>query len=217
MPPRFPACQAAPATDRGAPWLIACPSRPHGSWPRGNAGRRGALLAYLPFADNDTVVEEIVAALTAVGFRDGKADPALLEALTGRTAFGRGAAARALCKAGGNASWKVVRPLLTDSEPAVRLQAALALADANDSQAIAVLIECLADGPASLGAQAEEYLTAGRRLGGPRPAVATSSPASCAASCGPPGGKRPAASCSCGAAIADLDGRGAGPGPCSAP
>jgi HEAT repeat protein len=126
---------------------------------RKTRGATEALLAYLPFADNDTVVEEIVAALTAVGFRDGKADPALLEALKGRTAFGRAAAARALCKAGGNASWKAVRPLLTDPEPAVRLQAALALADAGDSQAIAVLIECLADGPASLEAQAEEYLT----------------------------------------------------------
>jgi HEAT repeat protein len=122
-------------------------------------GTAETLLAYLPFADNDTVVEEIVAALTAVGFRDGKGDPVLLEALKGRTAFGRAAAARALCKAGGNASWKAVRPLLTDPEPTVRLQAALALADAHDSQAIAVLIECLSDGPASLGAQAEEYLT----------------------------------------------------------
>ncbi len=125
---------------------------------RKTPGTAEALLAYVPFADNDTVVEEIVAALTAVAFRDGKADSALLEALKGRTAFARAAAARALCKAGGNASWKAVRPLLTDPEPAVRLQAALALADAHDSQAIAVLIECLADGPASLGAQAEEYL-----------------------------------------------------------
>ncbi|HTU21278.1 MAG TPA: HEAT repeat domain-containing protein [Gemmataceae bacterium] len=122
-------------------------------------GAAQALLAYLPFADNDTVVEEIVAALTAVGFRDGKAAPALLESLKGRTAFGRAGAARALCKAGGNASWKLVRPLLTDPEPIVRLQAALALADAHDSQAIGVLIECLADGPAALGTQAEEYLT----------------------------------------------------------
>ncbi len=126
---------------------------------RKTPGATEALLAYLPFADNDTVVEEIVAALTAVGFRDGKADPALLAALNGRAAFARAAAARALCKSGGSASWKAVRPLLTDPEPTVRLQAALALADAHDSQAIPVLIECLADGPASLGVQVEEYLT----------------------------------------------------------
>ena len=70
----------------------------------------------------------------------------------------RAAAARALCKAGGHSSWKIVRPLLTDADPAVRLQAALALADAHDSQAIPVVIECLSDGPAPLGAKAEEYL-----------------------------------------------------------
>src|SRR5262249_46974630 len=91
--------------------------------------------------------------------RDGKADPALLAALKGPQAFGRAAAARALCKASGTASWKAVRPLLTDPDPAVRLQAALALADAHDSQAIPVLIECLAEGPAPLRAQAEAYLT----------------------------------------------------------
>jgi hypothetical protein len=128
------------------------------------AGRKSpeaaeALLGYLAVADNDAVFEELVAALTAVAYRDGKADPTLLAALKGSQSFGRAAAARALCKAGGNSAWKVVRPLLTDPEPAVRLQAALALADAHDSQAIPVLIASLSDGPAALGAQAEEYLT----------------------------------------------------------
>ena len=64
-------------------------------------GAAEALLGYLPFADNDAVFEEFVAALTAVGFRDGKADGALLAALKGPQAFVRAAAARALCKAGG--------------------------------------------------------------------------------------------------------------------
>src|SRR5262249_8746975 len=38
-------------------------------------GAAEALLGYLPFADNDSVVEELVSALTAVGHREGKADP----------------------------------------------------------------------------------------------------------------------------------------------
>ena len=63
----------------------------------------------------------------AVGFLDGKADPALLAALKSPKAFSRAAAARALCKAGGNSSWKIVRPLLTDSDPAVRFQVAAGL------------------------------------------------------------------------------------------
>jgi hypothetical protein len=84
-------------------------------------GTAEALLGYLPFADNDAVFEESVSALTAVGFRAGKANPALLAALKGPRGFSRAAAARALCKAGGNSSWKIVRPLLTDADPAVRL------------------------------------------------------------------------------------------------
>jgi HEAT repeat protein len=121
-------------------------------------GTAEALLGYLPFADNDAVFEESVSALTAVGFRADQANPALLAALKSSQGFTRAAAARALCKAGGHSSWEIVRPLLTDADPAVRLQVALALADARDSQAIPVVIECLSDGPAPLGAKAEEYL-----------------------------------------------------------
>ena len=125
---------------------------------RKSPGAAEALLGYLPVADNDQVFEEIVSALGSLSFLDGKADPALLAALKSPKAFTRAAAARALCKAGGIPSWKVVRPLLTDSDPAVRFQVAVALADAHDGQAIPVLIECLSDGPPALAAQAEEYL-----------------------------------------------------------
>jgi HEAT repeats len=121
-------------------------------------GTAHALLDYLPFADNEVVFEDFISALTVVGFRDGKADPALLAAVKGSRGFSRAAAVRALCNAGGNSAWKIVRPLLTDADPAIRLQAALALADARDSQAIPVLIECLSDAPAPLAAKAEEYL-----------------------------------------------------------
>ena len=121
-------------------------------------GTAEALLDYLPFADNDAVFEECISTLTVVGFQDGKADPALMAAMNGSRGFSRAAAARALCKAGGNLSWKIVRPLLKDTDPAIRLQAALALADARDDQAISVLIECLSDAPAPLATKAEEYL-----------------------------------------------------------
>jgi HEAT repeat protein len=125
---------------------------------RKSPGAAEALLGYLPVADNDQVFEEIVSALGSLSLLDGKADPALLAALKSPKAFTRTAAARALCKAGGNLSWKAVRPLLTDSDPAVRFQVAAALADAHDGQAIPVLIECLSDGPPPLAAQAEESL-----------------------------------------------------------
>jgi hypothetical protein len=125
---------------------------------RKSPGAAEALLGYLLFADNDQVFEETVSALGSLSFRDGKVDPALLDALKSAKAFTRAAAARALCKAGGIPSWKAVRPMLTDSDPAVRFQVASALADAHDAQAIPVLIECLSDGPPTLAAQAEECL-----------------------------------------------------------
>jgi HEAT repeat protein len=125
---------------------------------RKSPGAVEALLGYLPVADNDGVFEEIVSALGSLSVLDGKADPALLAALKSAKAFTRAAAARALCKAGSIPSWKAVRPLLTDSDPAVRFQVASALADAHDGQAIPVLIECLSDGPPALAAQAEECL-----------------------------------------------------------
>jgi HEAT repeat protein len=125
---------------------------------RKSPGAAEALLSYLPVADNNQVFEEVVSALGALSFLDGKADPGLLAALKSSKAFTRAAAARALCKTGSLPSWKAVRPLLTDSDPSVRFHVAVALADAHDSQAIPVLIECLSDGPPALAAQAEEYL-----------------------------------------------------------
>ena len=161
---------------------------------RKSPGTAEAMLGYLPFADNDEVFEEFVLALAAVSFRAGKTDPALLAALKSPQAFSRAAAARALCKAGDHASWKTVRPLLTDSDPAVRLQAALALADAHDSQAIPVVIECLSDGPPRWGPRPTSTWRAWQGNGRYTvPAEAIWYPASSVVRCGRPGGKRPAA------------------------
>ncbi len=126
---------------------------------RKSPGAAEALLSYLPVADNDQVFEEIVSALGSLSILDGKADPSLLAALKSPKAFIRATAARALCKAGSAPSRKAVRPLLTDSDPAVRFQVAVALADAHDAEAIPVLIECLSDGPPALADQADDYLS----------------------------------------------------------
>jgi hypothetical protein len=123
------------------------------------AGAAEVLLGYLPFADNDAVFEQIETSLIAVSVRDGKADPALLAAVKDPHAVRRAMAAKLLCQVGGVANAKAVRPLLKDPQPTVRLRAALALADANDSQAIPVLIEWLADAPLPLQSRAEAYLT----------------------------------------------------------
>ena len=53
------------------------------------------LLAYLPFADNENVADEVRALLAALGVRDGKADKALVEALAHKSPLRRGAAGEA--------------------------------------------------------------------------------------------------------------------------
>jgi hypothetical protein len=121
-------------------------------------GAAEALLAFLPGADDETVADEVRAALAAVAVKDGKAAPALVKALGDKLPVKRAAAAAALCRAGARDHFPEVRKLLKDAEPAVRLSAALALAEACDRQAVPVLIELLADLPPKLGVDAEESL-----------------------------------------------------------
>jgi HEAT repeat protein len=120
------------------------------------AGAAEALLAYLPFADDENVQRAAEESLAAVGLRDGKPDPALLAALRDPSPVRRGTAARVLCRVG--ADRDAVRPLLKDERPTVRLRAALGLAGAYDAEAIPVLIDLVGDLPAARRHEAEDYL-----------------------------------------------------------
>jgi HEAT repeat protein len=111
------------------------------------AGAAEALLAYLPFGDDQTVIEEIGKALTAVAFRDGKADPALLKALDDPVPLRRALAGAALCRKEQPEQRPAVRKLLRDSRAMVRLRVALTLADQQDVEAVPVLIDLLAELP----------------------------------------------------------------------
>jgi HEAT repeat protein len=122
------------------------------------AGVSEALLGYVPFAENDGILQEIEAALLACGLRDGKPDPALLEGLKDPVPVRRWTAARVLCRGGGAAERAAVRPLLKDLRPSVRLQAALSLAAAREAEAVTVLIDLLAELPLEGRKQAEEFL-----------------------------------------------------------
>jgi HEAT repeat protein len=124
---------------------------------RAPAGASEALLAYLPFADDDTVMDEIKAALTLLAFRGGKPDPALLKALADKSSLTRAVAAEALTQSGVEPLAEV-RKLLKDPRPAVRLRVALALAEFKDAEAVATLIDLLGELPAVQGKQAEDYL-----------------------------------------------------------
>ncbi len=127
------------------------------------AGAVPVLLAYLPFAPNTLAAEEVRKALTALAVRDGKAEPALVAALADPVAGRRAAAAEALCRAGLKETHAAVKQLLKDPDPEVRLQVALALANAHDRDAIPVLIDLLGQLPREQSWPADEIL---RRLAG---------------------------------------------------
>ena len=124
---------------------------------RAPAGATEALLAYLPFADDDTVVDEVKAALGLLATRDGKPDPALLTALDAKSSLARAIAAEALTQPG-DEPLAEVRKLLKDPRPMVRLRVALALAEFKDGEAIGSLIALLGELPVAQGKLAEDYL-----------------------------------------------------------
>lgn len=121
-------------------------------------GAAEVLLAYLPFADNELVCEEVWAALASLARRDGAPEPAVLAALTDPLPVRRAAAAVALATPP-HRPHPAVRRLLQDPKPTVRLHVALALARAYDADAVAELIRLLGELPPDQARQAEDFLT----------------------------------------------------------
>ncbi|HYV36132.1 MAG TPA: HEAT repeat domain-containing protein, partial [Gemmataceae bacterium] len=131
------------------------------------AGACEALLTYLCFAD-DRMKEEVGKALKSLAVMDGKADPAVIAALSEKESIKRRAAAEALVAAGG-ANLPAVRALLKHADPQVRLRVALALANSQDREAMPALIDLLAVLPRDQSQEIMEFLD--RIAGGQGPAV----------------------------------------------
>ncbi len=123
------------------------------------AGTTEALLHYLPFADDESVMREIEMALLNVGVRQGQAESALTRALTDPVPVRRSIAARVLCRVGGAGGRAAVRPLLKDPRATVRMQAALGLAEMHDAESVPVLIDLVGDLPPEERRQVEAYLS----------------------------------------------------------
>jgi HEAT repeat protein len=123
-------------------------------------GAAEALLAYLPFADDENVVEEVRNTLAVLAVRGERADPALLKALADPSPLRRAAAAEAFCQANLDEARAALHRLLNDPMPVVRLRAALALAQSREPKAVSTLITLLADLPPAQAKHAEEFLQA---------------------------------------------------------
>ncbi|HBI45785.1 MAG TPA: hypothetical protein DDY78_23470 [Planctomycetales bacterium] len=124
---------------------------------RAPADAVAVLLAYLPFAADGAVEDEVLAALLALT-PDGKADSALAAALTDPLPIKRGAAGYVLGRKGGKAGKDETRKLLADADAGVRWQTACALLAVHDRAAVSVLVELLADGPFDTAWRSEEVL-----------------------------------------------------------
>ncbi|HJT78152.1 MAG TPA: HEAT repeat domain-containing protein, partial [Gemmataceae bacterium] len=125
---------------------------------RKTPGTAEVILRYLPSQDEDELREELQRTLASVAFLGGEANPAVVAALSDKSGTRRIAAARALCTVPRPEHLDKVRRLLKDPEPAVRLAAAVALADARDPAALSVLASFVAQLPADLAGRAEDYL-----------------------------------------------------------
>jgi hypothetical protein len=121
-------------------------------------GAVSVLLAYLPYADDAGIEEEILAAVRTLTPPRGPIDPALPKGLRDTRPIVRAAAAHVLGRTEDAAQRAAVRPLLNDPEAGVRWRAAQGLLAAREKPAVTVLIQLLADAPLEVAAQAEESL-----------------------------------------------------------
>jgi hypothetical protein len=123
-------------------------------------GAAETLLSYLPLAEDESVADDVRGALTALAVRDGKPDPALAQALAGKDALKRSAAAEAYARGGDKAMRAEARKLLdSDAEADLKLRVAVALvAAAKEKDVVEPMIKAMAEVPQEAGWRAEELL-----------------------------------------------------------
>jgi hypothetical protein len=116
------------------------------------------MLAYLPFADNELVLDEARNLLAELALTEGKPHPALIKGLDDALPLRRAAAGEALARGGAAPERELVKKLLKDKDAVVRLRVGLALAHAKERDAVPVLIDVLAQLPLQQAWLAEDVL-----------------------------------------------------------
>lgn len=121
-------------------------------------GAAEVLLGYLPFAEGESVAQEVQTALLAAGSDKGQPLPVVLEALNDKFPVRRSAAAEVIWRTNQKEHQPRVRKLLEDPEPTVRLRVALMLAHSKEKEAIPVLIALLTQVTPARAWEAEDVL-----------------------------------------------------------
>jgi HEAT repeat protein len=150
-------CVTAIETDRGVLTSAAARLLAH----RRASHASGVLLGYLPHAENDNVLQDILESLRAVAHdENGTADPTIVNALRDDHPLRRATAVALLAEGDLARHRDAIRKLLLDPAPSARLRAALVLAKGDDPQAIATLITLLGEmGDREARLAIEEFLT----------------------------------------------------------
>src|SRR5262249_30656058 len=104
------------------------------------AGAAETLLAFLPYVENDSVLDDVKTTPATVAYREGKPDDALFKALGDDTPLRRAVAIEVLCSNGRAEPRATLRKLLQDPVPVVRFQAGIALVQCNDAEAVTTMI-----------------------------------------------------------------------------
>jgi hypothetical protein len=118
-----------------------------------------ALLAYLPFAEDGCVADDIREALAKLAVQGGKVNKVLADALVDKKAVRRAAAGQAIALAGAAAEHQnAIRALLSDADVTVRHRVATALVMARDKDAVPVMIDLLSQASQSQAWQIEDIL-----------------------------------------------------------
>ena len=121
-------------------------------------GATEALLRFLPYAVGESLQEEIWYGLAALVLKDGAVRPAIIAALKDASPVRRAVAACIVGRLGDAQQKDVVRKLLADPDPTVRLRAAQGLLAAREKAGIPVLVDLLAVPSTEVAWQAEELL-----------------------------------------------------------
>ena len=102
-------------------------------------------MAFLPFASDPMVVDEICKTLGAVAVKDGKIEPVILKSLADPIAAKRGAAGEALARAGVKNEFANIKKLFADKDMSVRLRVCMAMIPTKDPELVPVMINLLAE------------------------------------------------------------------------
>lgn len=122
------------------------------------AGAVEVMLAFIPYADSDSALEESRGLLALLAKKDGTAQAALVAGLADALPLRRAAAGEALCRSGREEEKAAARKLLADPDAHVRMRVAGAFINAGDKDAVPVLIDTLPKLSMAQAWQAEDLL-----------------------------------------------------------